>query len=713
MSALVLLIALDAAPSEPNVRLAILPVVNLSQETNSAHWRFLIPGLLHLGAIRSIRVLPESSLAFGLRQLDMSHGESVTPDQARSLGKLIGATHIIWGGYNQEGSEWKLRVEIVATRSADATNTLAVSSGDWLQLVSRMRGAILQRLHVTPSPEEERRLRRPTDSPQALEIVSRAYAAGVQGGSLAEFEAAMRKAISLDRGFAKARLLLAYALIREGKLDQALNAAKQVLEAEPDDSEAHYYLGAIYWTDGVKGLAREQFSEAIRLAPDYAEAHTALGGVYAGQDNWNQAAAAFAEAARLEPFSPTTHAQLARAHAQAGERSKALTELALAERYDPGADPGLQLALAETYGTLNDLPSAIAHYEKFCHQAKQVGQPAESIAAAEATLQDLTARLTPHFLTTPEPRTFAPGELDKVLREKLEPSEYAALTNPFAATPDMNRWARNLAGSAGEDIEKARRLFLGVTQHININRQPGRYTAPQAFKAWSHPAAAIACVDYAFLYVALARSLGLPAFLVTVEKDYRGEVVGHACAGVFIEGKLLLADPAYAWFGAPHRKYEVEDDVRAIGIYLCQFQDPACLNAGSKLIPDLPLPHFGQAVTHAVVGQIKEAEEALQEGLKADSTSWWSHYAQATVAWARKDWVSADAHLQRCLSLSAQYPGLRCLHAAVLQAQGRLTEARDEYRAYLQGETTPGGAAQARAAIAKINQINKEPPDEK
>ncbi len=68
------------------------------------------------------------------------------------------------------------------------------------------------------------------------------------------------------------------------------------------------------------------------------------------------------------------------------------------------------------------------------------------------------------------------------------------------------------------------------------------------------------CGEQAFLYIALARIVGLTSNYVTVDKDFRGRSVKHACASVLINGKLVLVDPAYHTFDISHKKYKVLKD---------------------------------------------------------------------------------------------------------------------------------------------------------
>lgn len=68
------------------------------------------------------------------------------------------------------------------------------------------------------------------------------------------------------------------------------------------------------------------------------------------------------------------------------------------------------------------------------------------------------------------------------------------------------------------------------------------------------------CGEQAFLYVAMARIVGLTSNYVKVDVDFQGRTVKHACASVLINNKLVLVDPAYHAFDIHHKKYKFMKD---------------------------------------------------------------------------------------------------------------------------------------------------------
>lgn len=92
-------------------------------------------------------------------------------------------------------------------------------------------------------------------------------------------EDSARRALHLEPGAAYAALLLAVALAAQGRRDDALDLSRQVIEAEPNDPEAHYRHAVILLGDIRDGAelaqARRSLDEALRLNPEDPDAYQA------------------------------------------------------------------------------------------------------------------------------------------------------------------------------------------------------------------------------------------------------------------------------------------------------------------------------------------------------------------------------------------------------------------------------------------------------
>ena len=73
----------------------------------------------------------------------------------------------------------------------------------------------------------------------------------------------------------------AASMIREGRLDAALQELRALVADAPDYAEAHRLLGLAYWFDEQQGKSIEHLRSAIRLAPDDERARVTLADVLA------------------------------------------------------------------------------------------------------------------------------------------------------------------------------------------------------------------------------------------------------------------------------------------------------------------------------------------------------------------------------------------------------------------------------------------------
>lgn len=70
----------------------------------------------------------------------------------------------------------------------------------------------------------------------------------------------------------RARYSMGEVLVEAGRLDEAEELYRQILEVNPDAPDAHYHLGNIYEERGDAEQARFEWREAFRLDPNHAEA---------------------------------------------------------------------------------------------------------------------------------------------------------------------------------------------------------------------------------------------------------------------------------------------------------------------------------------------------------------------------------------------------------------------------------------------------------
>jgi bifunctional DNA-binding transcriptional regulator/antitoxin component of YhaV-PrlF toxin-antitoxin module len=131
--------------------------------------------------------------------------------------------------------------------------------------------------------------------------------------------------------------------------------------------------------------------------------------------------------------------------------------------------------------------------------------------------------------------------------------------NPFQISPRMIEIARKATNGKRSAITKARALFDWMQANIRYGSKKRRrvgYRDSVEVKVTGEGV----CGEQAILYGAMSRCIGLTANYVSVTIDCQSQRVNHACAGVNVDGELLLVDPAYHRFGVRHQEFEVLSD---------------------------------------------------------------------------------------------------------------------------------------------------------
>jgi tetratricopeptide (TPR) repeat protein len=688
---------------------AVLTFADQTRDLQNAHWRYSLPQLLQrqLTQVKALQMLPDGAVGSAERLLKARPGAALDAARARKMGQLLQAQQVVWGDYHRDGGKWHVRARVLNVTRGKGSGALRAAAADWFAVRDELTAQILKGLGVTPSEAERARMaRRATTSPAAWEWFSKAYALGAEGKPPAEQEVALRKAIAADAQYADAYTSLAWVLSLQAKHAQGEKAARHALAINPDDATAHKFLAIRQLQQGQLAEAERELREAHRLDPDDPEPLNTLGQLEQAQEKWSEAAALFDAAQRLDPTDARIHANLGVVYVFTRARPRALSELKAAARLNVG-DVETEKMLTTAYARLGETPLAVEHCDKLLRLARQQGVNPEDVRVLEEQARRLKATQTPHFLTAAMPKVYTDAALQQALRSKLTKEELAIVPDPLASSPAMKRWAQRLTRGARNDLDKARKLFDALVRSCYV--EEGSRTAREVFAAWDQPGEAFDCQEYARLFVALARDVGVPAFYADVQKDNQGKGVYHACAAVFTQGKLLLVDPAYHWFGVPHQKVVVLDDLQAIAEQLFQGEDLPLHLARCRLGTKLdPASVYGQlALAEALIqaDQWEEAGQAVAAAARLEPERW-------EVLMLRGGLALHEGHLEAALDAAqkavAANPARGEAHgvlALVLQTQGKLEAARAEYQAALRDEELPPSKADVyRRAVAQIDQ---------
>jgi tetratricopeptide (TPR) repeat protein len=703
--------AAESSAASSRLTVAVLTFENQTGDLEAAHWRNLIERLLaeDVAEAKALRSVPA---AFGYRQLKLRRGDPINAEQARKIGELIEARRVVWGAYRREGDKWLVTARVLNVASGPPSGELKAASADWYEVRDQLADQILKELEVKPTEaEHQKMLRRGTSSASALEWYSQALAGQEQRQPKAELEVCIRKVLDADPQFADAYGALAAVLGSQGKVQSAEEAARRAVKLEPARARLRLALGFALMFQGNFVSAEEQLREALRLEPDNAEALERLGECAKGQGKLDDAIALWNEAKRLDPTDAGLRGHLGDAYAIKRDREDALRELQEAERLDP-EDVAAEQFIWQGYVALHETPLALEHLEKFITLARRQGLAPKLVDSMAEFDRELKATLTPHEIAASRPTLYTRQSLEAALRQRLTLAEYKLVINPLASTPAMDRWAQELTRGATNELDKARAIFQALTRHLDSG-EVGTRTAQEVFAAWNDPAQSFCCQEYAKLYIALARAVGVNAFYVHLERDYSGAIVYHDCAAVFIGDKALLVDPAYQWFGVPHQQFAVLDDVQAIAHHFYQPStngDPvARCRLAAKLHPDTAWGQLHLVGALIKAGEFLEAAKTLRIAQQLEPGRWDSYTYQGFLAAKTGDPDRAVTSLRKALELNPQHGPTHLILGWVLSQQHNLDAARDEYRMALRYDTLLS-LEEKTAALHAIAEINERLP---
>jgi len=115
---------------------------------------------------------------------------------------------------------------------------------------------------------------------------------------------------------------------------KAIEAYKQVIHIDPNDTFAYYSLGRDYALLGLYKDAIETFKQAIRINPEYVDAYNLLGVTYVQLDLYKDAIETYKQAIRIDPNNADSHNGLGFSYFLIGDKNSALNEYKILKNLD-------------------------------------------------------------------------------------------------------------------------------------------------------------------------------------------------------------------------------------------------------------------------------------------------------------------------------------------------------------------------------------------
>jgi Tfp pilus assembly protein PilF len=120
----------------------------------------------------------------------------------------------------------------------------------------------------------------------------------------------------------------------EGRVDEATDGYRDVLERDPDNQFAHYNLGLIAQQEGRNGDAEQEYRAAIRTDPNFASALFNLA-ILRTEADPDEAEELYRQVLVLQPENASAHLNLGFLLIDQGEQDEGQAELDQAVELDP------------------------------------------------------------------------------------------------------------------------------------------------------------------------------------------------------------------------------------------------------------------------------------------------------------------------------------------------------------------------------------------
>jgi serine/threonine protein kinase/Tfp pilus assembly protein PilF len=372
-----------AGPVEKSV--AVMPFSNITREP-ADNW--IGTGIAEtvssdLRNIHGLTIIGRARVYDALRNL--SSDAHLKDSLAIDIGRRLGATWVVVGGYQRIGSVVRITVSVVEIATGAVTRTVKVDGqiDDIFALQDKIVFEVSEGLNVALRGTEIADIeRQETRSVAAYE----SYARGMMNLRQATREsidraiAAFDDATKHDPEYARAWAALGGAYGLKGTflsmpdvVNHAIELQRRALRIDPDLADAHMWLGSALLEVGQTAEAIGEIREALRLEPENGQAYQTLARAYwVGVGDFKSAIPMFERAIELNPEAGYSYLQLSLLLAWDGQldRAQEISRRAveLQEQYISG-NLGLQIVgaharLGYVHYLKGEYAEALREYER-------------------------------------------------------------------------------------------------------------------------------------------------------------------------------------------------------------------------------------------------------------------------------------------------------------------------------------------------------------
>jgi serine/threonine protein kinase/Flp pilus assembly protein TadD len=331
---------LPIRPPEQDHRDASVAVLNFANITGNAADDWIGQGIAEsltadLTRIGSVTIVARERI-FELQRSLSELGRAVDDRQAIEMGRRLGASVTVSGGYQRLGERIRITAQAVDVASGRQKATVKVDGrlDDLFELQDRLVNDLTAGLAVEVRQQDRAAMELVgTQSMEAYQAYSRAMLNLRLAGreSMERAISLFEQALALDGNYVEAMVELAGALELKALflsaphlLEESLALVDRALTIRPDDADALVQRGDTLLALGRVDDAIKALQHGVELQPDRASAYGSLARAYwVGRGDVDAAIGAFEKMLRLNPEAGYTHLQLAMLYTLRGEYDKA------------------------------------------------------------------------------------------------------------------------------------------------------------------------------------------------------------------------------------------------------------------------------------------------------------------------------------------------------------------------------------------------------
>jgi TolB-like protein/Flp pilus assembly protein TadD len=355
----------EAKASDPIRSIAVLPLVNLSQDPKQEYFadgmtEALITDLAKIG---KLRVISRTSIM----------GYKGTDQPLPQIARELGVDAILEGSVIRDENRFRITVQLINARDDShlwAENYDRELTGV-LALQSAVARAVAEQIEIELTPAEERQLTTSKKiDPAAYESYLRGRFAWNRrtADSYEEAIKHFKDAVAHDPNFALGHAGLALVYDQQGAFGiisprettrRIRDAVTRALELDPNLGEAYVSLADLYWWQGRMGEADKSLRRALEINPSYATGHAWMAYLHCVFGRVDEAIRSIETARELDPLSAAFRGDAAQIYFFARRFDEAIEHARASIALDP--ELAVNHAVASIiYSHLNQHPEAIA-----------------------------------------------------------------------------------------------------------------------------------------------------------------------------------------------------------------------------------------------------------------------------------------------------------------------------------------------------------------